>query len=198
MNLQKKQQIVGSRLDEIIRSTGKSNRELSLTINNLYKDIKTAPSVISRVRNGTSSLPQHYIKPLAKLLKIDAGYLTGEDDFKAENYEHYLKLMDKVEKVTQYAPDLQRKINMFDFAGYTCNVNFNAEVSVDKNICIPFSITIADSNKSASISYNQIEDIEAKIRSYAVALIDVAIQQNQIKSFDSPEDFQKAWKKINK
>lgn len=177
MNKREKRQHVSKRLDELMAADGRSNRQVALTMNNLFdrNSEKYASSIISRVRTGKSALPDHYIEPLSRVLKIEPGYLAGDDDFQAHSYNEYLSLMGKEDQIKKYSPDLQRKATILNMAGYSVNFNFNTPSTKDAD-ARPFNIYVGNSKKSGVIPYSTMEKIEETVVQVATALVDLAIE----------------------
>lgn len=184
----------GSRLRECMALRNKKNAAVATWLQLHGSRIKS--DFISQLRYDNSPLSYSNAKLIADCLDIDEGYLLGQDDFVSKNYNDYLTLMGKYDQIEKFTPDLKRKANIIDLAGYSLRANFNTEVTTG-NSTTPFSITVTNGKKTAEIPYSTLDEIEEQVRQFTATLLNAAIAMNQPKQM-SIEEFEQTRQKVMK
>lgn len=201
MQADDRNKITGKRLDECLKRKHITAKHLA-DISGEKRDPPLSEQYISQMRRGKRAINYSNAALFSECLDIDRGYLLGDDDYKAENYDEYLGIMKKTEKRKTSLPELEEHAKVIELAGYSLYVNYNASTVVEhpggSTTKMGYTSTITNGNHSARITMTAMRKITKRVKSYAADLYDAEVLRNQIESYDTGEEFERERKKLLK
>ena len=158
---------MGDRLEKAIEHAGLDRKKLVDMTSTKYGDYYvTTTARVGDYIAGRRGIPEKYITAFSDITGVERGYLTGLDDFKAENYDDYLAYFRNYYSEF-YGDEYRRELNEFTRYNYLTDM-------IDKNVVTDMSVvdeTITDyeltlNGVSARVSADRMRQFEEDVRAF--------------------------------
>ena len=176
--LTEKRKIIGTRLNEVIIERNYTKAKLIHQTHLIFgAGYKMPSSLMTMIIKGRRSLSQDYAFKFADILKIDPGYLTGIDNYRAKNYSEYLELMDD-RKVYKEAHSAYTKYDsILDPFGFKV-----VSLVIDS---ANSSYGLSHRGKIAIVSGEKMDRFQEEIKQYIKKKLDMLMLENHVPELDN-------------